>query len=175
MAVARLQGAHVTLTDVPWLLPLTRLNVEANFDGEREMARPVVAPLRWGSASDIEKLSGLPPELLIGSDIVYEELAVKPLLDTMTQLRSRHAIFAVGWREGGAALSFFLRAAAEGGWYTSLLAESRTAKVVRLIRPEPPKTAAQLSPTTPMAMHLDAASGRTLPSLALPLSLDSPF
>ena len=68
MAVARHHGASVTLTDVPWIVPLTRLNVDANF-GAAEY-HPSVAPLRWGSVPDVEALPNPRPDLVIASDII---------------------------------------------------------------------------------------------------------
>ena len=44
------------LTDLPWLLPLTQLNVDANgWESHRSM-RPTVAPLRWGHAADAARM-----------------------------------------------------------------------------------------------------------------------
>ena len=76
-------------------------------------------------------------------------------------------------------LDLFQRVAAESGWRVSLIADAPSAKVVRLERPMPDKVAAhwaaapissQPSPTTPMAMHLDAMTFG-LPSISLPSAL----
>ena len=72
---------RVVLTDLPWLLPLTALNVDANFE-PTDPWRPRVAPLRWGNGPDAVAIPHS-PELAIGSDVLYYEEDVKPLLDTV--------------------------------------------------------------------------------------------
>lgn len=67
MLLAR-RGAKVYLTDLPWLLPLTELNVRANFDEDDEH-RPAVLALRWGCAPDLEAMPPQ-PELVVASDCV---------------------------------------------------------------------------------------------------------
>ena len=74
LVMARTHGASVTLTDVPWLLPLLRVNVDEKFD-DSEHSRPTVATLRWGSTTDVEALS-TQPDIVIGSDIIYEAAEV---------------------------------------------------------------------------------------------------
>ena len=102
---------------------------------------------------------------------------------TLSRSQVECAIFGIGRREGGVMLDLFQRVAAESGWRVSLIADAPSAKVVRLERPMrcpmPDKVAAhwaaapissQPSPTTPMAMHLDAMAFG-LPSISLPSAL----
>jgi len=97
--LARL-GATVTLTDVPWLLPLASYNAEANFAPE-DSCRPSVASLRWGSTPDMAALLAQQgtPDLVIGADIVYDEADFDPLLRSIAALRAREVLLSVVQRD----------------------------------------------------------------------------
>ena len=102
MLLAR-RGWHVELTDLPWLLPFTSLNVDANTwreaDGSR---RPHVAPLRWGNRAEAEQQLRATdaPDLVIGADVTYFDDDFGPLLDALGALRGHTNIIAVQNRNG---------------------------------------------------------------------------
>jgi hypothetical protein len=93
-------GAHVMLTDVPWLLPLARYNIQANFTNE-DPCQPSVAPLRWGHAEDSSSLLHLfgRPDLVIGADIVYRLEDFDPLLESIVTLRAKQVVLSVARRD----------------------------------------------------------------------------
>jgi len=95
------RGARVTLTDVPWLVPLAQYNAEANF-ADDDPRRPDTASLRWGSQGDATKLLTAQgtPDLIIGADVVYREEDFAPLLETLAALGARETLLAVVPRDG---------------------------------------------------------------------------
>ena len=96
MLLAR-RGMRVVLTDLPWLLPLTALNVAANFPGD-DPRRPLVVALRWGSTADLATFA--PPDLVVGADIAYHREDLEPLLDTIVALRAKRTLLGLQHRNG---------------------------------------------------------------------------
>jgi len=106
---------HVTLTDVPWLVPLAQYNIEANVSGEE---RVQAAALRWGNLSDVRDVLacvGGPPDVVLASDVIYREEDFHVVLDTIHALQCRAAVFAIRQRED--VLQKFLRVVQERAWY----------------------------------------------------------
>jgi len=94
-------GACVTLTDVPWLLPLVSYNVEVNFP-PGDPQRPEVATLRWGNSQDAAAVvaqHGGAPDLIIASDVVYREEDFGPLLETISALGPTEVLMAMVLRD----------------------------------------------------------------------------
>mmetsp|Transcript_25524 Transcript_25524/g.64891 ORF Transcript_25524/g.64891 Transcript_25524/m.64891 type:complete len:364 (+) Transcript_25524:104-1195(+) len=88
MWLARHTDARVCLTDLPSLLPLIELNVEANFgDGRVATRSPEVVPLRWGCRADLES-DALPrrADLVLAADVVYFASDVASLFGTLEAL-----------------------------------------------------------------------------------------
>ena len=127
------RGWRVVLTDLPWLLPLTHLNVEANFgrtnfaapsgDEPAALQAPRVAALRWGC--DVDAASLPTPNLVIGSDVAYEVEDFGPLLATLDHLTADHAILAIPIRDGCDAQ--FGTLARSLGWSVNLVAPHTSA------------------------------------------------
>ena len=113
------RGSRTYLTDLPWLLPLTELNVAANFEAD-DPQRPVVAALRWGCQADLTALPSA-PELVIGSDVVYRKEHVPGLLDTLSALDGATTVLSVQHRGSAGShdvgiLAFFQQSAVAAGW-----------------------------------------------------------
>lgn len=84
-AVAALLGARVVATDLPDRVRLLRKNLEENVGDGDGVA--TVAELVWGDEYEVEpELLDPPPELVLGSDVVYSEEAVGDLLATLSRL-----------------------------------------------------------------------------------------
>mmetsp|Transcript_41026 Transcript_41026/g.112755 ORF Transcript_41026/g.112755 Transcript_41026/m.112755 type:complete len:292 (+) Transcript_41026:41-916(+) len=117
MMIAR-SGQRVVLTDLPWLLPLTALNLDANFACD-EAHRPALHAVRWGSRRDAQALIAQhgQPSLVIGSDICYEPTMFSSLLDTLSLLGAPCALLAVTLRDG--CDMTFSAAATKRGWAVS--------------------------------------------------------
>ena len=114
-------GWSVVLTDLPVLLPLTALNVEANAGlglAARGARTPTIAPLRWGCSADAAALrtaaGSKPPDLCFGSDITYFDDDFAPLLSTLRQLGARDNVIAIQNRNG--CHETFAKAAEDLGW-----------------------------------------------------------
>jgi len=123
MLLSRL-GWRVVLTDLPWLLPLTALNIEANFAAD-EPARPAVHALRWGCRRDVQALADRlgrgAPDLVLGADVCYDLDAFSPLLDTLEWLGAPRCLLAVQRRDG--CDTAFAAAASARGWKVSTVPE----------------------------------------------------
>ncbi|BAT75476.1 uncharacterized protein HKW66_Vig0035430 [Vigna angularis] len=76
-------GGHVTLTDLPHVVPNLKFNADANAGvvGPRG-GELTVAPLRWGHADDVEAI-GRDFDLIVASDVVYHDHLYEPLLETL--------------------------------------------------------------------------------------------
>ncbi|CAK0856471.1 unnamed protein product [Prorocentrum cordatum] len=93
------RGFHVTLTDVPWLVPLAQYNIEANCSG-KDLVQ--AAALRWGNVSDVRDVLavvGGPPDIVLASDVIYREDDLHIILDTLFALQCREAVFAIRQRD----------------------------------------------------------------------------
>jgi len=108
-------GADVMLTDVPWLLPLARYNIEANFSNE-DPCRPSLAPLRWGHTEDASSVLHLfgTPDLVIGADVVYSEEDFDPLLESIATLGAKQVVLSVARRD--CILRIFLERLGDSHW-----------------------------------------------------------
>ena len=76
---AAASGAEVLLSDKPELMPLLRLNIEAN--GLLAGARAV--PLLWGCEASARELRAQPFDIICGSDILYSPEQMPELLETI--------------------------------------------------------------------------------------------
>jgi len=76
----------VVLTDLPGQLPLLRKNVDQNgMEHSGVQQRATVQPLTWGSLEDAAALE--PPfDLIVGSDVIFREDFVEPLLVSLAAL-----------------------------------------------------------------------------------------
>ncbi|XP_044426012.1 protein-lysine methyltransferase METTL21D [Triticum aestivum] len=112
--VAALLGARVVATDLPDRVRLLRKNLEENVRGSAR-----VAELVWGDEYELdpELLLWLdpeaePPELVLGSDVVYIEEAVGDLLATLTRLAGpRTTVLLAGELRNDVVVECFLEAA----------------------------------------------------------------
>ena len=131
------RGWDVTLTDLPWILPLVAANVEVNYPGgggdigggpaggpaDGSGRRPAVASLRWGCRLDADALLRRPaagatrdarrPDLVYGADIAYFEEDHPALLETLAHLQGARCVLAIQHRQG-CQLSFAAAARARG-------------------------------------------------------------
>lgn len=85
IAAAAILGAHVTLTDLPHVLPNLRFNATANADAVAARGGSLaVRQLRWGVAGDIAEVGSAPAfDAIIASDVVYYDHLIEPLLETI--------------------------------------------------------------------------------------------
>ena len=121
---------HVTITDIPDVLPFIQLNAARNADAV-DARRMSVLPLRWGAAADIAALSRRPPfDLLVGSDLVYYTYSEatphsKVLLATLLQLAGKGTLvfLALSLHHNPAEVEHFLGLASEHFAVTRLRAE----------------------------------------------------
>lgn len=112
--VAAILGASVILTDLHDRLKLLKKNVDANV-GDQGNARGTarVMELTWGDDLDPVFVNPL-PDFVIGSDVIYNEDAVRDLLQTLLLLSGTHTtIFLAGELRNDAVLECFLEAAME--------------------------------------------------------------
>ena len=95
LVLAARAGCDATLTDLPQLLPLLRLNAAHNSlaaGGGRPPA--AVAPLVWGDAAQAAALTreggdGRPFDVVLGADVAYDPDRHGDLLDTLAALAAR--------------------------------------------------------------------------------------
>ncbi|KAM3392809.1 hypothetical protein ACQJBY_013773 [Aegilops geniculata] len=112
-AVAALLGARVVATDLPDRVRLLRKNLEENVGDEGSAA---VAELVWGDDYELDPelldTEAEPPELVLGSDVVYSEEAVGDLLATLTRLAGpRTTVLLAGELRNDVVVECFLEAA----------------------------------------------------------------
>jgi hypothetical protein len=122
-------------------LPLLRHNLAAAAAAAPPGApfAAAAAELAWGDAAAAAAaaasfLPGAPPvELLLGSDVVYDEALVPLLLATMRSLAgpSTRALLAVDAVRAPAALAAFLAGATHDGWRASRVPDAHLDVVVR--------------------------------------------
>ncbi|KAG9444219.1 hypothetical protein H6P81_015559 [Aristolochia fimbriata] len=89
IAAAALLGAHVTLSDLPHVLPNLQFNAEANAGvvSASEGGDIRVQALRWGEAQDVASLGRY--DLVMAADVVYHDHLFEPLLQTLSWLLLR--------------------------------------------------------------------------------------
>lgn len=84
LALAAL-GAHVTLTDLPSILPITQYNVDANRKSLPSEV-PRVQRLCWGTDPVPQPAGGSKAwDVVVASDVVYDQRFFKPLLSTIVE------------------------------------------------------------------------------------------
>ncbi|GLJ29474.1 hypothetical protein SUGI_0581020 [Cryptomeria japonica] len=85
---AALLGAHVTITDLPHVLPNIEFNASVNeepLQASRQGGSVCVKALRWGEEEDVVEV-GHNFDLILASDVVYHENLFDPLLLTLKWL-----------------------------------------------------------------------------------------
>ncbi|KAK2981591.1 hypothetical protein RJ640_011121 [Escallonia rubra] len=83
ISASAILGAHVTVTDLPHVLPNLRFNAEANSSVLALHGGSVdVAALSWGDIEDMKVIGG-EYDLVLGSDVVYHDHLYDPLLQTL--------------------------------------------------------------------------------------------
>ncbi|KAF7046906.1 hypothetical protein CFC21_055896 [Triticum aestivum] len=113
-AVAALLGARVLATDLPDRVRLLRKNLEENVGDGGSAA---VAELVWGDGYELDPelllwLEPEPPELVLGSDVVYSEEAVGDLLATLCRIAGpRTTVLLAGELRNDVVVECFLDAA----------------------------------------------------------------
>jgi len=116
---AAARGAHVLLTDMAGALPLTELNAGANVDLVRRGRGSVaVRPLEWGNAAELAALQAelrhQPPDVLLASDVVYDNDLFAPLVGVLAALAGPQTTVLLAARERhGCDFDLFLRLLAE--------------------------------------------------------------
>ncbi|KAK8963843.1 hypothetical protein KSP40_PGU007923 [Platanthera guangdongensis] len=85
ISAAAVLGAHVTLTDLPHVLPNIRFNAIANAEVAASRGGTLaVRQLRWGAIEDCAEIGTLPAfHAVIASDVVYYDHLIKPLIETL--------------------------------------------------------------------------------------------
>ncbi|GLJ27336.1 hypothetical protein SUGI_0536510 [Cryptomeria japonica] len=85
---AALLGAHVTITDLPHVLPNIEFNASVNeepLQASKQGGSVCVKALRWGEEEDVVEV-GHNFDLILASDVVYHENLFDPLLLTLKWL-----------------------------------------------------------------------------------------
>ncbi|KAK4763032.1 hypothetical protein SAY86_008800 [Trapa natans] len=96
-----LLGCDVVATDQAEVLPLLRRNVERNSsrilqENTDSFGSIQVAELDWGNSDHIKAVT--PPfDYIIGTDIVYVEQLLQPLLQTITALSGSKTVILLGY------------------------------------------------------------------------------
>ncbi|KAB2633809.1 protein N-lysine methyltransferase METTL21A [Pyrus ussuriensis x Pyrus communis] len=109
--IAALLGGQVVLTDLPDRLRLLRKNIEVNLRHGDMRGSAKVMEFTWGDDPDPE-LTEPPPDLVLGSDVIYSEEAVLDLLSALQQLSGGETtIFLAGELRNDAVLEYFLECA----------------------------------------------------------------
>eukprot|EP00798_Chlamydomonas_sp_ICE-L_P011019 gene11019-18983_t len=111
-----LSGAHVTLTDLDHIIPLTRENVESNCCGRGIAHMPTVARCCWGSKEDAAALGEQRPDLITAADVLYEEKYYPDLLDTLTDLSAAHTLSYIAYKRRNVREESFIRMAEDRGF-----------------------------------------------------------
>lgn len=111
IAAASLLHAHVTLTDLPHVLPNLQVNSDANAAATATNGGTVeVHCLRWGEPEDMASL-GHQFDLILASDVVYHDHLFDPLLHTLSFFLQGQVTFVMAhlrrWKKDGV---FFKRA-----------------------------------------------------------------
>ncbi|KAF7098741.1 hypothetical protein CFC21_100458 [Triticum aestivum] len=118
--VAALLGARVVATDLPDRVRLLRKNLEENVcNGDGDGGSATVAELVWGDEYELDPelllwldTEAEPPELVLGSDVVYSEEAVGDLLATLCRLAGpRTTVLLAGELRNDVVVECFLEAA----------------------------------------------------------------
>ncbi|PON66487.1 Lysine methyltransferase [Parasponia andersonii] len=96
-----LLGCDVVMTDQKEVLPLLRRNVERNISRIMQLnpdsfGSIKVAELSWGNEDDVRAV-GPPFDYIIGTDVVYAEHLLEPLLQTIFALSGPKTTLMVGY------------------------------------------------------------------------------
>lgn len=105
IAAASLIRAHVTLTDLPHVLPNLQFNADANAAATASNGGTVdVHCLRWGDVDDMASM-GHCFDLLLASDVVYHDHLFDPLLQTLSFFLQGDVVFVMAhlrrWKKDG--------------------------------------------------------------------------
>ncbi|VVB18333.1 unnamed protein product [Arabis nemorensis] len=117
IAAAITLAANVTVTDLPHVLGNLSFNADANAEIVARFGGQVhVAPLRWGEADDVDVL-GQNFDLILASDVVYDDQLYEPLLETLRlmiatmQLTGKRLVFVMAHLRRWKKESFFFKKA----------------------------------------------------------------
>ncbi|XP_063860985.1 protein N-lysine methyltransferase METTL21D-like isoform X1 [Scylla paramamosain] len=84
LAAALLGASHVTLTDLPELLPLLKINCAQNTPNIHGVAE--VQQLTWGNTHQIQAIEV--PDVILLADCIYYGESLEPLVSTVRSLSS---------------------------------------------------------------------------------------
>eukprot|EP01062_Namystynia_karyoxenos_P016029 TRINITY_DN15844_c0_g1_i2.p1 TRINITY_DN15844_c0_g1~~TRINITY_DN15844_c0_g1_i2.p1 ORF type:complete len:361 (+),score=103.20 TRINITY_DN15844_c0_g1_i2:67-1149(+) len=151
VALAKM-GATVCVTDLSWVVPLMRWNVQANF-ADDDPAAPAVRPLAWGNTAQLSQLPHAVYDTIIGSDITYYYSDFPKLFATLSNLCQRavaagqpvpQIVLSQTEREDN--VTVFRQACADRGWGYSVAgppvltrAETLRSALAFVIRLTPPQ------------------------------------
>ncbi|KAM0937343.1 putative lysine methyltransferase, S-adenosyl-L-methionine-dependent methyltransferase [Dioscorea sansibarensis] len=98
LAAAAILRAHVTLTDLPHVLPNLRFNADSNADTITSRGGSVqIRQLQWGNRVDADALGGAEAfDAVLASDVVYYEHLLDPLLETLRVFVNAEKVFVMG-------------------------------------------------------------------------------
>lgn len=105
------EGYQVTFTDLPSVLECTTLNVSRNA---RNPANHVLATLEWGDLEQARAMGEF--DLVVGSDLVYMQDYIIPLVTTMWLCTKRHAYVMSEVRVKGMVEDYFVKQAKQVGF-----------------------------------------------------------
>ncbi|GAB4817050.1 hypothetical protein N2152v2_004096 [Parachlorella kessleri] len=109
-----LAGADVVLADLPYVTPLTTLNVQANCDLSHH--RAAVLDYVWSSLPTPEELTQPPPDIVTGADLVYDPAAYDDLVGALTALAAPHTLLFLAIKRRGNDEDVFLSKLAAAGF-----------------------------------------------------------
>eukprot|EP00191_Tetraselmis_sp_GSL018_P008901 CAMPEP_0177608816 /NCGR_PEP_ID=MMETSP0419_2-20121207/18690_1 /TAXON_ID=582737 /ORGANISM="Tetraselmis sp., Strain GSL018" /LENGTH=335 /DNA_ID=CAMNT_0019103565 /DNA_START=24 /DNA_END=1031 /DNA_ORIENTATION=- len=87
--VAAICGAHVTMTDLPSIVPSIKANIDRNKLLMLSGGSASAEPLDWGGATPLPRARGADAsawDVIIGADLVYSADAVAPLAELLWRL-----------------------------------------------------------------------------------------
>lgn len=95
IAAAAVLGAHVTLTDLPHVLPNLQFNADANADAVAARRGSIsVRQLIWGDEGDSSSSASVASfDVVMASDVVYYEHLIDPLLQTLSWFVKGEVVF----------------------------------------------------------------------------------
>ncbi|XP_059316157.1 uncharacterized protein LOC132067006 [Lycium ferocissimum] len=93
-----LLGCDVVSTNVAEILPLLMKNMKLNPSTVMQSTASEVAELDWGNENQMKAIGcGLPFDYVIGTDVVYEEHQLEPLLQTIIELSGPETTVLLGY------------------------------------------------------------------------------
>lgn len=157
LVLARCGARSVTLTDLPWQLPLTKYNIEMNVSNCTR-CKLRAAPLRWGIETDVADIirEHGAPDLLIASDVVYRPQDFDALLTSILALGARENLLAMHLRED--VVQAFERRLESLSWSTSICLWEDEMLLIRVWPPAEQNTHCELIPAAPI-VQLSSGDG----------------